>query len=305
MDPQRRRTLSRLLSRLDDLSPGEPLPSVEKGRPIGGAFRIGITGPLGAGKSTLINETARNYRKRDKSVGIIAVDPTSPFTGGALLGDRVRMHDLTLDEGIFIRSLATRGMSGGLTAAAIDAADLLDVFAFDRIIIETVGVGQAEVDIVGACDVTVVVFEPGSGDSIQAMKAGLMEIADLFVVNKKDMWGAERFVMDLESVIEMRGGNRKPDVLMTSANRGEGVVELVEWLERYFERSKQDKSLDRRREEQRIDRIRRAAQMILRRRLWQVVSPESLDKVVNSNMPVRNAAQQLIEQFFSGEADET
>ncbi len=303
MNPQKRRELSRMLSRLDHLAPGQTLPTVTDGRKIGSAFRIGITGPLGAGKSTLINEITRHYRQRDRTVGIIAVDPTSPFTGGALLGDRVRMHDLTLDEGIFIRSLATRGASGGLTVGAIDAADLFDAFGFDRVIIETVGVGQSEVDIVGACDATVVVFEPGSGDSIQAMKAGLMEIADLFVVNKKEVRGAERFAMDIESALEMRSGERRPDVLMTSANSGEGVPELVDWLEGYYETARRNGRLEERRAGQRIDRIKRSAELVVARRLWQVITPASLDKLVNSDMSVRKAAHQLIEQFFSGKAE--
>ncbi len=302
MNPRQRLELSRLLTRLDRLDPSESLPKPEHGQPVGSAFRIGITGPLGAGKSTLINEIAREYRRLDMSVGIIAVDPSSPFTGGALLGDRIRMHDLTLDDGVFIRSLATRGASGGLTFSAIEAADIIDSFGFDRIIIETVGVGQSEVDIVGACDATVVVFEPGSGDGIQVMKAGLMEIADLFVVNKMDLKGADRFLMELETILEMKGRNR-PYVLTTSANRGDGIPELVDWLEDYFKRSMSDGSLENRRAGQRIDRIKRSVELVVARKLWQVISPASLNKVVNSDIPVRTAAHQLIEQFFSGKAD--
>ena len=302
MDPERRLELSRMISRLDRLAPAEPVPEIKGGRPVGEAFRIGITGPLGAGKSTLINEIACSYRKNKITVGILAVDPSSPFTGGAVLGDRIRMHDLALDDGIFIRSLATRGATGGLAIGAIDAADLLDSFGFDRIIIETVGIGQAEVDIVGACDLTVVVFEPGGGDSIQAMKAGLMEIGNLFVVNKRDMKGADRFLMELETILEMKGHDT-PYVLTTSANRGDGIPELVDWLEGYFKRSMNDGCLGNRRAGQRIDRIKRAAELVVARKLWQVISPASLDKVVNSDMPVRNAAHQLIEQFFSGKGD--
>ncbi|NQU04894.1 MAG: methylmalonyl Co-A mutase-associated GTPase MeaB [Calditrichaeota bacterium] len=300
MNSHKRLELSRLLSRLDRLNPDETLPAPEDYRAIGKAFRIGITGPLGVGKSTLINEITHQYRSQDKSVGILAVDPSSPFTGGALLGDRVRMYDLTLDEGTFIRSLATRGASGGLTASAIDAADILDAYSFERIIIETVGVGQAEVDIVGACDVTVVVLEPGSGDSIQAMKAGLMEIADLFVVNKKDLKGANRFIMDLQSILEMQSHDNRADVLATSANHSEGILELVEWLEDYFQHAASDNSLQERRAGQRIERIKRAAEMGIKRQLWQKIKPDDIAKYAEKGLPVRETARQLIELFIKG-----
>ncbi|MCF7809820.1 methylmalonyl Co-A mutase-associated GTPase MeaB [bacterium] len=298
MNPQKRLELSRLLSKLDRLNPDETLPIPDDTRAVGEAFRIGITGPLGAGKSTLINEITRQYREKDISVGIIAVDPSSPFTGGAVLGDRVRMYDLTLDEGIFIRSLATRGASGGLAASAIDAADILDAYSFDRIIIETVGVGQSEVDIVGACDLTVVVLEPGSGDSIQAMKAGLMEIADLFVVNKKDMKGADRFIMDLQSILEIRNHNRT-HVLATSANKSEGISELLDWLENYFRQALANGSLLQRRNEQRIDRIKRAAETGVKRQLWEKIKQDDIIEFAEKGLPVRETARLLINGFIA------
>ena len=299
MDPQRRLELSRLLSRLDRLGPGDPLPELEDGRQPGEAFRIGVTGPLGAGKSTLINRLAGCYRRKDMTIGIIAVDPSSPFTGGALLGDRVRMSELARDEGVFIRSLATRGASGGLAAGAVDSADLLDAAGFDRIIIETVGVGQAEVDIAGACDAVVVVFEPGSGDSIQAMKAGLMEIADLFVVNKQDMPGADRFLLDLETILEMRAPAGRPDILTTAAATGEGVAELCTWLEIYWTRVQGDDSLNKRRTGQRFDRIRRAVRDIVVREMWESVPPEDIERAVKSDFPVKEAAYKLVSKYFS------
>ncbi len=298
MDPQRRHELSRLLSRLDRLEPGETLPQVKDCRPVREAFRIGITGPLGAGKSTLINQLTGHYRQRDVTVGVIAVDPSSPFTGGALLGDRVRMSDLAMDDGVFIRSLATRGASGGLAASAADAADLLDAFGFDRIIIETVGVGQSEVDIAGACDATVVVFDPGSGDGIQAMKAGLMEIADLFVVNKKDMRGADRFILDLETVLGMKAERNRPHILATVATTGEGMSDLRDWLEEYFQRIKGNGDLEHRRSEQRSRRIRRAAQDAIVRKLWDTVPQEQVERAVQSGLPVKEAALELIGNFF-------
>ncbi len=298
IDSQRKIELARALSHLDRLGPADALPEVKDGRPIGEAFRIGITGPVGAGKSTLINRVAREFRRRDLTVGIIAVDPSSPFTGGAVLGDRVRMTDLTLDDGVFIRSIATRGSSGGLAAHAIDAADLLDSIGFDRIILETVGVGQTEVDIVQACDVTMVVLEPSSGDGVQAIKAGLMEIADLFVVNKRDLRGADRFIADIETTVEMKGGEHPPGVLATIAPTGEGVPELFRWLEDYYRRVVSDGTLEKRRTEQRVARIKRAAEEILRTELWRVVPEKDLKSVIKGDQAVREAARAVVKAYL-------
>ncbi len=173
---------------------------------VGRARRIGITGPPGAGKSTLTAALARLFRARGLTVGIVAVDPTSPFTGGALLGDRVRMTDLATEEGIFIRSMASRGSLGGMATASREAADLMDAFGFDRILLETVGVGQSELEVAQACDSAVVVLVPESGDGIQAMKAGLMEVADLFVINKADRPGADRLAAEIAIMQRIRAG---------------------------------------------------------------------------------------------------
>ncbi len=194
----------------------------------GSAYRIGITGPPGAGKSTITNKVAQEYRSQGLTVGIIAVDPTSPFTGGALLGDRVRMTDVEMDEGVFIRSMASRGSLGGLSKKAIEAADILDAAGKNIIIFETVGVGQSELDIAGAADTTVVVLVPESGDSIQAMKAGLMEIADFFVLNKADRAGADQAIMSLKMILHFRKADRwMPDVLKSIASNGVGTKEIV------------------------------------------------------------------------------
>lgn len=179
---------------------------------IGRGRRIGVTGPPGAGKSTLTAALVAAYRKNDLSVGVIAVDPTSPFTGGALLGDRIRMESVALDPGVFIRSMATRGSLGGLAEATGEVADVLDAFGTDRIIIETVGVGQSELDVSRNADSTVVVLVPESGDSIQTLKAGLMEIADIFVVNKADRPGADRLRNDLELMLGLRSGETLKNV---------------------------------------------------------------------------------------------
>ena len=173
---------------------------------LGRAWRLGITGPPGAGKSTLTTALVAGYRAAGLSVGVIAVDPTSPFTGGALLGDRIRMESVALDPGVFIRSMATRGSLGGLAAATREVADVLDAFGIERILIETVGVGQSELDIARTADSSIVVLVPESGDSIQTLKAGLMEIADIFVVNKADRPGADRLRHELELMLGLRGG---------------------------------------------------------------------------------------------------
>ena len=232
----------------------------------GRAFRIGITGPPGAGKSTLVTRLAREYRKRGETVAIVAVDPTSPFSGGALLGDRVRMGELAGDPGVFIRSMATRGSMGGLAVHTAEASDVLDAAGFARILIETVGVGQSELEVAETADSTAVVLVPESGDTVQAMKAGLMEIGDLFVVNKADRDGAERAAFAIQSALELRTvpSEWPVPVLLTVASEGTGIADLCDRIEEHYDFLKSQGALEQRRRRRAGQRL----EELLRARVW-------------------------------------
>jgi LAO/AO transport system kinase len=293
--------LARVLSVVENHRPGfDELLSAFHSK-LGHARRIGVTGPPGAGKSSLTSHIVHALRSAGHRVAVVAVDPTSPFTGGALLGDRVRMEQVALDPGVFIRSMATRGSLGGLATATREVADVLDAFGFDYIVVETVGVGQSELDVARIADSTVVVLVPESGDSIQTLKAGVMEIADIFVVNKADRPGADRLRNDIELMLGLRRGDTMknvpahhgvdlrranparqareaareaeperwtPPVLNTVAVKGEGVSELLAAVERHFgflEKSSQLRARRRRRLRERVVEI---VEQKARQRLW-------------------------------------
>ncbi|CAB1251925.1 methylmalonyl Co-A mutase-associated GTPase MeaB [Clostridium sp. HV4-5-A1G] len=222
----------------------------------GKARVIGITGPPGAGKSTVTDQIAKLIRKQGKKVGIIAVDPTSPFSHGAILGDRVRMNDLNTDEGVFIRSMGTRGALGGLSDAVYGTVNILDIFGMDYIFIETVGVGQSEVDIVKVADVVVMVMVPGLGDDIQTMKAGIMEIGDIFAVNKSDKEGAQRTAAEIEAMLSFNDkGGKLPPVLNITAKDNTGIDRLLSAIDECYDSMASEGVLEERRKSKLKDKI--------------------------------------------------
>lgn len=286
------RAIARLITLAENNDPSAANAMKDIHPHTGKAHVIGITGVMGSGKSTLISELTRQYRKQGKTVGIIAIDPTSPFSGGALLGDRVRMMELATDEGVFIRSMGTRGMLGGLTSAVYDVVEILDASGKDIVIVETVGVGQAEVDVIKIADTTLVIIVPGLGDSIQTLKAGVMEIADIYVVNKADKDGVEQTVAEVESLVDIACSEkeRKTPILTTIAKEGKGVKELVKEIEDHKDYLKKTKEFEAQR------RLRYEAELveIIRKRLMNFIFDEEQFK---------DKVESLIEQISKKEID--
>jgi LAO/AO transport system kinase len=300
------RTVARLIRDIDDRVPEVRQVLKELYTYTGRAYVIGITGAPGVGKSTLVDQMVSHLRRKKRTVGVLAVDPTSPFSGGAILGDRIRMQRHSLDEGVFIRSMATRGHFGGLTQSTRSAIDVLDAMGKDYVIVETVGVGQDEVDIVKSAQTTVIVVIPGMGDDIQAIKAGILEVGDIFVINKADRDGADKTASELHQMIDMghkkyEEGKWKPPILKVEAVFDKGVAELLEEIEKhrqYLTESSPEIALEKRRA--RV--VEELAEMIKNRLFQEVVDRltesgdfgRAVDSIVSGEMDPYTACDDLL-----------
>ncbi|MCF7826698.1 MAG: methylmalonyl Co-A mutase-associated GTPase MeaB [Candidatus Marinimicrobia bacterium] len=272
---------------------------------LGRAYRIGVTGPPGAGKSSLVDRIITYWRGQHKRIAVISVDPTSPFTGGAILGDRVRMGQHYADKNVFIRSMATRGNHGGLALRAQDAADIFDAAGYDIIVYETVGVGQVELDVAKAADTTLVVLVPESGDDIQAMKAGLMEIADLFIINKADRQGANQAFAQIQSMLEMRPpeiGLWPPQVIKTSAIKDEGITDLTDALVEHRQFLQQHGIIRQNFRDRILSKIRSHIDENVLDNFWTVARQKILDQALSSENIRGILPGQIVDSILKGEA---
>lgn len=303
-----RAAIARAISRIERRDAGMDAVLEQLAAGGGASRRIGITGPPGAGKSTLCLQLVREFRRAGARVAVLAVDPSSPFTGGALLGDRVRMNDVAGDEQVFVRSFATRGALGGLSAAVADAAELFDAAGFDYLLIETVGVGQSECDIVRLCDCVLVVLTPESGDEIQVAKAGLMEIADVFVINKNDRPGGDRLRAALRAMLDLDTARRaargcRPPIVSTVAEEGGGVPELAAAIREHDEQQQRSGAQAQRQRERRRQRVLQWLPRLIDRELWSPSRLALLDRALEerSGGSVLAIARRLVDDFLASD----
>lgn len=302
----RRRDLARLISMIENEDPAAAEALSLLYRHTGHAHIVGITGPPGSGKSTLVTRITAEYRKRGKTVGVIAVDPSSPFTGGALLGDRIRMQEHSLDDGVFMRSMGSRGHLGGIARATSDVVRAIDASGKDVILVETVGAGQSEVEIIDIAHTVIVTDVPGSGDDIQAIKAGIMEIADIFVVNKMDLPGADKKVTEINAMLDLdqNMGMWRPPVLLTNGRTGEGIPELVDKIDEHMEYlvksgDLETKGLQRSRDELEQLMEYRLTQELLSRLQGRPEYDEAIRKIAKRDDDPYSVAQRLIAEFLA------
>jgi len=297
--------IARMMSKAETGTPDDRTALAEIFRHCGRAHVVGLTGVPGSGKSTMVRSLALEIRKSGRKVGIITVDPSSPFSGGSILGDRVRMNDLTGDEGVFIRSMATGGALGGLARPALDTVDVLDAAGFEVVLIETVGVGQDEVDIVSAAHTVVVVSAPGLGDEIQAIKAGILEIADIHAVSKCDLAGSLRTIADLKGMLSLgrhflRSKIWLPKIITTSAKKGEGIDDLANTIDRHLEHLNASGEMSARKRGIVEMRILKSAEGVVRQHLYKQCDGKFaglLEKTLERTLDPHSAALQLLDGF--------